>query len=91
MRQLSPGQGAVLDVAGWGPHLLLHVTQRGGVGAWDTRTARDAWALPCPPALGLPERLLADPSPGGCWLMTGEGLGPWVGKRGGRAGWDGRD
>ncbi len=75
MRQLSPGQGAILELAAWGPHLLLYVTQRGGVTAWDTRAPRDAWSLPCAPARGLPEHLLADPSPAATWLMTGSNRG----------------
>ncbi|GFR49900.1 hypothetical protein Agub_g12005, partial [Astrephomene gubernaculifera] len=75
VRQLSPGQGAVLHVCGWGPHLLLHVTQRGGVGAWDTRTQREGWVLPCCPTRGLLEHLVADPGAGGAWLMTGSSRG----------------
>ncbi|GLI69871.1 hypothetical protein VaNZ11_014588, partial [Volvox africanus] len=75
VRQLSPGQGAILEVASWGPHLLLYVTQRGGVAAWDSRTQRDAWVLPCAPVRGLPEHLLADPSHSASWLMTGSSRG----------------
>ncbi|KAG2443160.1 hypothetical protein HYH02_009570 [Chlamydomonas schloesseri] len=75
VRQLSPGQGAILEVAPWGPNLLLYVTQRGGVCAWDTRTQRDAWSLPAAPARGLPEHLLADPSPAASWILTGSSRG----------------
>lgn len=46
LRQASPGEGAVSEVAQWGG-LLLYATQRGGVHAWDLRCDRNAWTLPC--------------------------------------------
>lgn len=44
--QVSPSAGSVLDVASWGPSLLVYTTQRGGLAAWDLRMSGDAWALP---------------------------------------------
>ena len=77
-RQLSPGEGAVMDVQQWGPHLLMYVTQRGGVHAWDLRAKQDVWLLRCRPALGLTEHMVTDMdagSAGGAWLLTGTNRG----------------
>ena len=45
---MAPEEGAVLEVQEWGG-LLLYVTQRGQLHAWDLRSKRDAWTLPCKP------------------------------------------
>lgn len=42
-RQLSPGCGGVLDVQGWGPHVIVYATQLGGVHAWDLRVKQVGW------------------------------------------------
>ncbi|GMH35843.1 hypothetical protein BSKO_03711 [Bryopsis sp. KO-2023] len=73
-QQVSPTEGAILDVHQCGP-LLLYVTQRGGVHAWDTRMKKDAWQLPLAPRLGLIEHMALDPSDGGNWLLTGSSRG----------------
>jgi len=54
-RQVSPGEGRVLDVQQWGaaPPLMIYSTQRGGVHGMDLRMERDAWVVPAPPNLGL--------------------------------------
>ena len=53
-RQISPGEGRVLNVQQWGPAppLLLYATQRGGVHGMDLRMGRDVWIVPAPPRLG---------------------------------------
>lgn len=71
---MSPGGGAVLDLAAWGPSLLVHASQQGGVAAWDLRTGRDAWVLPCSPAAGVVERFALDPSSQN-WLLAGSSRG----------------
>lgn len=79
MRQLSPGEGALLHVLPWANHpaLLLYATQRGGVHCCDLRCAKDAWHIPPAPSLGLVSQLVADPS-GQHWLVQGTSRG-WVG------------
>jgi hypothetical protein len=54
-RQVSPGEGRVLDVQQWGaaPPLMTYTTQRGGVHGMDLRMERDAWVVPAPPRLGV--------------------------------------
>lgn len=54
-RQVSPGEGRVLDVQQWGggAPLMTYATQRGGVHGRDLRMQRDAWVVPAPPRLGL--------------------------------------
>lgn len=73
-QKLCPSEGAILEIKQWGP-LLLYVTQRGGVHAWDTRMKRDAWVLPVTPRLGLVEHMALDPSDRGMWLLTGSSRG----------------
>ncbi|KAI3438322.1 hypothetical protein D9Q98_000756 [Chlorella vulgaris] len=74
-RQVAPpGCGSVLDLSPCGASLLLHSSQQGGVAAWDLRTGRDAWALPCPPAAGTVQRFLLDPSSHN-WLLGGSSRG----------------
>eukprot|EP00884_Botryococcus_braunii_P002633 jgi/Botrbrau1/12370/Bobra.0239s0019.1 len=72
-KQADPKEGAVLQMAYWAG-LLLYVTQRGGVHAWDLRAPRDAWRLPCRPNLGQLDHLVCDPG-GPNWLVTGSSLG----------------
>lgn len=72
--QVSPGGGAVLDLAAWGPSLLVHASQQGGVAAWDLRAGCDAWALPCPPSAGVVERFVLDPASQN-WLLAGSSRG----------------
>lgn len=50
MVQVTPGSGAVAEVASWGPSLLVYTTQRGGLAAWDLRMNADAWAMPYQPS-----------------------------------------
>lgn len=78
LRQLSPGEGAILQVVPWGghPQLLLYASQRGGVHCADLRCAADAWHVPAAPSLGLAQQLVADPS-GQHWLAQGTSRG-WV-------------
>lgn len=73
-QKLSPSEGAILHVKQWGP-LLMYVTQRGGVHAWDTRMKRDAWVLPASPRLGLVGHTALDSSERGTWLLTGSSRG----------------
>jgi hypothetical protein len=79
VRQLSPGEGALLHVLPWSNHpaLLLYASQRGGVHCCDLRCAKDAWHIPPAPSLGLLSQLVADPS-GQHWLVQGTSRG-WVG------------
>jgi hypothetical protein len=78
LRQVSPGEGAILHVLPWANHpaLLLYASQRGGVHCCDLRCARDAWHVPPAPSLGLVEQVVADPS-GQHWLAQGSSRG-WV-------------
>lgn len=78
MRQLSPGEGALLHVLPWANHpaLLLYASQRGGVHCCDLRCAKDAWHVPSAPSLGLVSQVVADPS-GQHWLAQGTSRG-WV-------------
>lgn len=69
--------GAVLDLAAWGPSLLVYTTARGGLAAWDLRSGGDAWTLPCPPVQGALERFVLDPSSQN-WLLGGTSRG-WLG------------
>ena len=48
VQQLTPGEGAILEVTTWSS-LLLFCTQGGGVHAWDPRSGSDAWQLPYAP------------------------------------------
>lgn len=64
----------MLDIRQWGP-LLLYVTQRGGVHAWDIRMRQDAWTIPLSPQQGLIERIALDPTDGLTWLLTGSSRG----------------
>lgn len=75
-RQFSPGAGAVLDLAAWGPSLLVYSTARGGLSAWDLRAGGNAWALPCPPVQGALERFVLDPTSQN-WLLGGTSRG-WL-------------
>lgn len=72
--QVAPGGGAVLDLAAWGPSLLVHSSQRGGLAAWDLRGGRDAWALPSSPSAGVVECFVLDPSSHN-WLLGGSSRG----------------
>ncbi|KAK9817197.1 hypothetical protein WJX72_010933 [[Myrmecia] bisecta] len=72
-RQMAVSEGAVLEVMQWAS-LLLYVTQRGGVHAWDLRMDRDAWTLPCTPSQGFLEKLVTE-SEGANWLVTGSSRG----------------
>eukprot|EP00879_Flechtneria_rotunda_P022840 GHRR01024135.1.p1 GENE.GHRR01024135.1~~GHRR01024135.1.p1 ORF type:complete len:413 (+),score=138.78 GHRR01024135.1:1164-2402(+) len=78
VRQLSPGEGAILKIVPWGPHpaLLLYATQRGGVHCCDLRAPADVWHVPAAPSLGLCQQLLADPT-GQHWFAQGTSRG-WV-------------
>lgn len=78
VRQLSPGEGALLHVLPWANHpaLLLYASQRGGVHCCDLRCAKDAWHVPSAPSLCLVSQLVADPS-GQHWLAQGTSRG-WV-------------
>jgi phosphoinositide-3-kinase regulatory subunit 4 len=78
IRQLSPGEGAILKVLPWGGHpsLLLYASQRGGVHCCDLRCSADVWQVPASPSLGLAQQLVADPS-GQHWLAQGTSRG-WV-------------
>ncbi|GBG00520.1 phosphoinositide 3-kinase regulatory subunit 4 [Raphidocelis subcapitata] len=75
-RQVSPGEGRVLDVQQWGgaPPLLVYSTQRGGVHGLDPRAPRDAWVVPSPPELGLLTQVVLDPG-GQHWLLVGTSRG----------------
>lgn len=75
-RQVSPGEGRVLDVQQWGtaPALMLYSTQRGGVHGRDLRMPRDAWVVPAPPKLGLLQHVVADPV-SQHWLLLGTNRG----------------
>ncbi|KAL4452504.1 hypothetical protein ABPG75_008166 [Micractinium tetrahymenae] len=73
-RQVSPDGSAVLDLAAWGPSLLVYTTQQGGLAAWDVRLGRDAWSLPYCPAQGALERLVLDPASQN-WLLGGTSRG----------------
>lgn len=75
-RQVSPGEGRILDVQQWGsaPALMIYATQRGGVHGRDLRMPRDAWVVPSPPNLGLLQQVVADPT-GQHWLLLGTGRG----------------
>lgn len=79
VRQLSPGEGAILHVLPWANHpaLLVYASQRGGVHCCDLRCAKDAWHVPPAPSLGLVSQVVADPS-GQHWLAQGTSRG-WVG------------
>jgi hypothetical protein len=50
------------------PHVLLYLTERGGVHGWDMRQQRDAWVIPSAPHLGACTHMLPDPQ-GRTWLM----------------------
>lgn len=78
VRQLSPGEGALLHVLPWANHpaLLLYASQRGGVHCCDLRCAKDALHVPSAPSLGLVSQVVADPS-GQHWLAQGTSRG-WV-------------
>jgi phosphoinositide-3-kinase regulatory subunit 4 len=75
-RQLGPGEGRVIDVQQWGgsPSFMTFATQRGGVHGRDLRMQRDAWVVPSPPALGVLQQLVNDPS-GQHWLLLGTSRG----------------
>lgn len=71
---MSPDGSVVLDLAAWGPSLLVYTTQQGGLAAWDVRMGRDAWALPCCPSQGALQRLALDPASQN-WLLGGTSRG----------------
>ena len=73
--QVTPDSGSsVLDLASWGPSLLVYSTQQGGLAAWDLRTGQDAWALPSSPVQGVVERFVCDPASQN-WLVGGTSRG----------------
>lgn len=65
---------------------MVYASQHGGVHAWDLRVKQDVWRLPCPPALGLTQHLICEPTGcpgtpvtvpggGGTWVMAGSSRG----------------
>lgn len=66
----------MLDLAAWGPSLLVYTTAKGGLAAWDLRAGGDAWALPCSPVQGALERFVLDPASQN-WLLGGTSRG-WL-------------
>lgn len=77
LRQVAPGEGAVVQVQQWGP-LLLYSTQRGGLHAWDLRMDRDAWQLPAAPSqasqVGGVAGLFQEGLPASCQWAAGDWL-----------------
>lgn len=71
---MTPDGSAVLDLAAWGPSLLVYSTQAGGLAAWDLRMGQDAWSLPHSPVAGAVERLVLDPTSQN-WLVGGTSRG----------------
>lgn len=79
-REIDPGQGAVMDLAGWGADVVVAAMQRGPVAGWDLRAraghaSAAAWSLHVLPSHGTVSRFCCDPGNGHNWVVTGTSRG----------------